>query len=75
MDRIGKSVPYVVAGVLVLLSLGLTSSMERYAEPPSTTPKPEPQPTPLPETSPVLESTTPAEPIPVDAQIRARVRE
>src|SRR6266571_4027542 len=40
MDRIGKSVPYIVAGVLVFLSLGLTSSMERYAEPPSTTPKP-----------------------------------
>jgi multidrug resistance protein len=75
MDRIGKSVPYVVAGLLVFLSLGLTSSMERYAEPPSTTPRPEPQPTPPPETSPVLESTTPAEPIPVDAQVRARVRE
>jgi len=75
MDRIGKSVPYVVAGVLVLLSLGLTSSMERYAEPPSTTPKPEPVPAPPPETSPVLESTTPAEPIPVDPQIKARLRE
>jgi len=75
MDRIGKSVPYVVAGVLVLLSLGLTSSMERYAEPPSTTPKPEPVPAPPPETSPVLESTTPAEPIPVDPQVKARLRE
>ena len=75
MDRIGKSVPYLVAGALVFLSLGLTSSMERYAEPPSTTPKPEPQPMPPPETSPVLESTTPAEPIPVDAQLRASPRE
>jgi len=65
MDRIGKSVPYVVAGGLVLLSLALTSSMERYAEPPSTVPKPEPQPAAPPaETSPVLESTTPAEPLP-----------
>jgi multidrug resistance protein len=74
MDRIGKSIPYVVAGLLVLLSLGLTSSMERYAEPPSTTPKPEPQPMPPAETSPVLESTTPAEPIPVDAEVRAQSR-
>ncbi len=60
MDRIGKSVPYVVAGGLVLVSLVLTSSMERYAEPPAVTPKPEPVPTPPAETSPVLEPTTAA---------------
>ena len=60
MDRIGKSVPYIVAGGLVLVSLVLTSSMERYAEPPAVTPKPEPVPTPPAETSPVLEPTTAA---------------
>jgi len=60
MDRIGKSVPYVVAGGLVLVSLVLTSSMERYAEPTAVTPKPEPVPTPPAETSPVLEPTTAA---------------
>ncbi len=40
MDRMGKGVPYVVAGVLVLLTLLLTFSMERYAEPPAVSPKP-----------------------------------
>jgi multidrug resistance protein len=40
MDRMGKGVPYVVAGVLVLLSVALTGSMERYAEPPAVSPKP-----------------------------------
>jgi multidrug resistance protein len=40
MDRMGKGVPYVVAGVLVLLSVALTGSMERYAEPPVVSPKP-----------------------------------
>jgi multidrug resistance protein len=38
MDRMGKGVPYVVAGVLVFLTLILTSSMERYAEPPAAAP-------------------------------------
>lgn len=71
MDRIGKSVPYVVAGGLVLVSLVLTSSMERYAQPPSTKAKPEPQPTPPAETSPVLEPTTPSQPIPVERQREA----
>jgi len=33
MDRMGKGVPYVVAGVLVLLTLVLTVSMERFIEP------------------------------------------
>jgi hypothetical protein len=33
MDRMGKGVPYVVAGVLVLLTLILTASMERFLEP------------------------------------------
>jgi hypothetical protein len=36
MDRIGKGVPYVIAGCMVLASLVLTSSMEKYAQPPST---------------------------------------
>ena len=40
MDRMGKGVPYVVAGVLVLLTVLLTLSMERYAEPPAVSPKP-----------------------------------
>ncbi len=40
MDRMGKGVPYVVAGVLVLMTLVLTTSMERYAEPPVVSPKP-----------------------------------
>jgi multidrug resistance protein len=40
MDRMGKGVPYVVAGVLVLMTLILTTSMERYAEPPVVSPKP-----------------------------------
>ena len=65
MDRVGKSVPYLVAGGLVLVSLVLTSSMESYAQPPSSTPNPEPPPTPPAETSPVLEPTTPAQPLPV----------
>lgn len=68
MDHIGKSVPYLVTGSLVLLSLGLTTTMERYAEPPSAVPEPGPQLTPPAETSPVLESTTPPQPIPVPAQ-------
>jgi multidrug resistance protein len=33
MDRMGKGVPYVVAGILVLLTLALTASMERFIEP------------------------------------------
>jgi len=64
MDRIGKGVPYVIAGCMVLASLVLTSSMEKYAQPPSTKLKPEPQPTPPAETSPVLEPSTPAQPLP-----------
>ena len=32
MDRMGKGVPYVVAGILVLLTLLLTASMERFIE-------------------------------------------
>ncbi len=40
MDRMGKGVPYVVAGVLVLLTVLLTFSMERYAEPPVVAAKP-----------------------------------
>ena len=40
MDRMGKGVPYVVAGVLVLMTLLLTASMEQYAEPPVVSPKP-----------------------------------
>jgi multidrug resistance protein len=40
MDRMGKGVPYVVAGVLVLMTLFLTASMEKYAEPPVVSPKP-----------------------------------
>lgn len=42
MDRLGKGVPYVVAGALVVLSLFLTGSMERYAEPPAPAPTPSP---------------------------------
>lgn len=64
MDRLGKGVPYVVAGVLVLLSLALTTSMERYAEPPASTPKPSPEITPPAESSPVLEPTTAEHPVP-----------
>ena len=75
MDHIGKSVPYVVTGALVLLSLGFTTGMERYAEPPSSTSKPEPPLSPPAETSPVLEPTTPPQPIPVDAEVRARSRQ
>jgi multidrug resistance protein len=33
MDRMGKGVPYVVAGALVLATVLLTFSMEKYAEP------------------------------------------
>ena len=33
MDRMGKGVPYVVAGILVLMTLLLTASMERFIEP------------------------------------------
>lgn len=65
MDRLGKGVPYVVAGVLVLLSLALTASMERYAEPPASAPKPTPEITPPAESSPVLEPTTAEHPVPV----------
>jgi len=65
MDRLGKGVPYVVAGGLVLLSLALTTSMERYAEPPASTPKPSPELTPPAESSPVIEPTTAEHPIPV----------
>jgi multidrug resistance protein len=73
MDRIGKSVPYVIAGGMVLLSLVLTSSMERYAEPPSAAPRPEPEPaSPPAETSPVLEPTTPAQSAAVEPQRQAR---
>ena len=64
MDRLGKGVPYVVAGVLVLLSLVLTTSMERYAEPPASAPKPSPELTPPAESSPVIESATAEHPIP-----------
>jgi multidrug resistance protein len=32
MDRMGKGVPYVVAGILVLMTLLLTASMERFVE-------------------------------------------
>lgn len=71
MDHIGKSVPYVVTGSLVLVSLGFTAGMERYAEPPSAAQKPEPLAPPA-ETSPVLESATPAEPIPVKAQSQSK---
>lgn len=65
MDRLGKGVPYVVAGGLVLLSLALTSQMERYAEPPASTPKPAPELTPPAESSPVLEPTTAEHPVSV----------
>jgi multidrug resistance protein len=68
MDRLGKGVPYVVAGGLVLVSLALTSSMERYAEPPATASKPEPEITPPAESSPVIEPTTLEHPIPAEAQ-------
>jgi multidrug resistance protein len=40
MDRMGKGVPYVVAGVLVLLTLFLTASMERFLEQPVAATKP-----------------------------------
>jgi multidrug resistance protein len=65
MDRLGKGVPYVVAGGLVLVSLVLTTSMERYAQPPASTPKPSPELTPPAESSPVLEPTTAEHPVPV----------
>jgi multidrug resistance protein len=65
MDRLGKGVPYVVAGGLVLMSLALTTSMERYAEPPASTPKPGPELTPPAESSPVIEPTTAEHPVPV----------
>jgi len=65
MDRLGKGVPYVVAGVLVLLSLALTSQMERYAEPPASAPKPSPELAPPAESSPVIEPTTAEHPVPV----------
>jgi hypothetical protein len=59
MDHVGKGVPYVVAGVLVAFSLLLTTSMEKYAEPPVGA-KEMPPSSPPQETSPVLEPTTPA---------------
>ena len=65
MDRLGKGVPYVVAGGLVLVSLALTSQMERYAEPPASAPKPSPELTPPAESSPVIEPTTAEHPVPV----------
>ena len=71
MDRLGKGVPYVVAGILVLLSLVLTTSMERYAEPPASTPKPAPEITPPAESSPVLEPTTAEHPVPVPSKATA----
>ena len=71
MDRLGKGVPYVVAGILVLLSLVLTTSMERYAEPPASTPKPSPEITPPAESSPVLEPTTAEHPVPVPSKATA----
>ena len=40
MDRMGKGVPYVVAGVLVLFTLLLTASMERFLEQPVAATKP-----------------------------------
>jgi multidrug resistance protein len=40
MDRMGKGVPYVVAGVLVLLTLLLTASMEGFLEQPVAATKP-----------------------------------
>jgi multidrug resistance protein len=40
MDRMGKGVPYVVAGILVLMTLLLTASMERFIEPSAAAPKP-----------------------------------
>lgn len=58
MDHIGKGVPYVIAGALVAMSLLLTSSMEKYAQPPAGAQ--EPPSSPPQETSPVLEPTTPA---------------
>jgi multidrug resistance protein len=59
MDHIGKGVPYVIAGALVAMSLLLTSSMEKYAQPPVGA-KEVPPSSPPQETSPVLEPTTPA---------------
>src|SRR5688500_16926219 len=64
MDRLGKGVPYVVAGGLVLVSLALTSQMERYAEPPASAPKPSPELAPPAESSPVIEPTTAEHPVP-----------
>jgi MFS family permease len=64
MDHVGMGAPYVVAGGLVLMSLALTSSMERYAEPPASTAKPIPEVVPPAETSPVLEPATPPQSVP-----------
>ena len=64
MDHVGMGAPYVVAGGLVLISLGLTSSMERYAEPPASAPRPAPEVAPPAETSPVLESVTTSHEVP-----------
>lgn len=59
MDHVGKGIPYVVAGGMVLASIALTSGMEKYAQPPAGA-KDVPQPVPPQETSPVLEPATPA---------------
>jgi multidrug resistance protein len=40
MDRMGKGIPYIVAGILVLLTLVLTVSMERFIEAPAAEQKP-----------------------------------
>jgi multidrug resistance protein len=40
MDRMGKGIPYIVAGILVLLTLVLTVSMERFIEAPAAAQKP-----------------------------------
>ena len=34
MDVLGKGVPFVIAGVLVMFTLILTIAMEDYAQPP-----------------------------------------
>jgi MFS family permease len=40
MDLFGKGVPFIVAGLMVLVSLFLTLAMEDYAQPPVTAPTP-----------------------------------
>ena len=40
MDVLGKGMPFILAGVLTLLCLGLTVAMEDYAQPPIAAPPP-----------------------------------